>query len=106
MAKQESTVSRRNVSPQEAGRLPLVCLTCGDVHQPEKKSPQETCGTLIKFLTCDITSHHLAAYTLVSGWKPSDLCPQSTYGCKGTLLDLGVTRPCPGRLTEKTLKLA
>lgn len=98
---QEDTISRRKVSPKEGARIPLVCLTCGAVHQPGKKFPQETCGTLIKFLTCDIASHHKAAYTLVSGWKPSDLCPQSTYGCKGTLSDSGVTRPCPGRLTEK-----
>lgn len=101
MARQEDTISRRNISSQEAARLPLICVTCGAVHQSEKKSRQETCGTLIKFLTCDVADNHLAAYTLVAGWKPGDVCPQSTYGCKGTLLDSGVTRPCPGRLTEK-----
>ncbi len=101
----EDRISRTTVSPKEGARIPLVCLTCGAVHQPGNKSPQETCGTLIKFLTCSVSAHHLTAYTPVSGWKLGEPCSQSTYGCKGTLLDSGVTRPCPGKLTEQTLKL-
>jgi len=101
MARKEYTLLKNKVSPKEGARIPLVCLTCGAVHQPGIKSPQETCGTLINFLTCSVADHHSAAYTLVSKWKPGVLCPQSRYGCVGTLQDLGVTGSCPGRLTEK-----
>lgn len=93
--------SERDASPQEGSRLPLVCMTCDATYQSDQKNPHETCGAKIKYLTCSVADHHLAAYTPKSGWLPGAPCPQSTYGCTGTLQDLGVTGSCPGRLVPQ-----
>lgn len=86
---------------QEGSRLPLVCRTCGAVYQPGEKVETESCGAPIKFLTCGVADFHLAARTLISGWMPGMPCPQSSYGCTGTLQDSGVTDTCPGRLAPQ-----
>lgn len=93
--------AERRVLPQEGPRLPLVCGTCDAVYQPGEKVETESCGALIKFLTCSVADHHLVAYTPKSDWLPGMPCPQSSYGCSGTSQDLGVTRPCPGRLAPQ-----
>lgn len=87
--------------PSEMGKqeieVSLICGTCGMVYLPTAgRNPRESCGTLIRFLTCNAGGHPVV---FSAGWQPGGTCPESKMsGCTGTLQDMGVTGPCPGRL--------
>ncbi len=86
---------------QEGSRLPLVCITCGMVYQPDEKNPHEACGATINFLTCNVNSAHNVVY--LGDWVPGMACTEKQYiNCSGILEDKGTTGPCPGRLMYKT----
>jgi len=88
-------------APPEGSRLPLVCMTCGAVYQSGERVETETCGAAnIKFLTCSANSAHNTVY--LADWKPGMPCPESRMSrCPGTLQDMRITGPCPGRLTPQ-----